>query len=68
MQDEIAKAEQDVVKFKKVQLHQELGHQVRERKQKDIADKQERKEKLATSGGPALEAEDLEDIAKKFKT
>ena len=67
MQDEIVNAEREQEKFKKVQLHMELGQQVREREGKAKAEVMERKEKVMTSGGPTMEAEDTESIQKKFK-
>lgn len=62
MQDEIVSAEREQEKFKKVQLHMELGQQVREREGKTKAEVMERKEKVMTSGGPTMEAEDTESI------
>ena len=67
MQDEIVNAEKEQEKFKKVQLHTELGHQIAERQQKKVADTMERKLKVMTSGGPVMEAEDIESINKKFR-
>ena len=67
MQDEIVNAEKEQEKFKKVQLHTELGHQIAEKQQKQVADKVERKQMVMTSGGPVMEAEDIESINKKFR-
>lgn len=48
-------------------MHTELGQQMREKEQKIQADVNERKELVMTSGGPVMEAEDVEYIEKKFK-
>ena len=66
MQEDVVKAEQDQARFKKVQLHQELGQQVRERHQKTVAETNERKEHVLTSGGPTMEAEDVGELERKF--
>ena len=62
MTDEIVKAEQDKGEFKKVQLQQELGEQVRERAVKREAERAQRKEFVMTTGGPTMEAEDLDAL------
>ena len=67
MQEDVVRAEQDQALFKKVQLHQELGQQVRERHQKTQAEHHERKEHVLTSGGPTMEAEDVGELEKKFR-
>lgn len=45
----------------------ELGYQVREREVKTKAETKERREKVMTSGGPVMEAEDVEFLLKKHK-
>ena len=67
MTDEIVKAEQDKGEFKKVQLNQELGQQMRERAVKREAERAERKEFVMTTGGPTTEAEDLDALNQRFK-
>lgn len=67
MTDEIVKAEQDKGEFKKVQLNQELGQQMRERAVKREAERAERKEFIMTTGGPTMEAEDLDALNERFK-
>lgn len=67
MSEEIVKAEQDKGEFKKVQLHQELGQQVRERAVKREAERAERKELVMTTGGPTMEAEDLDALNQRYR-
>lgn len=67
MQEEIVKAEQEQQDFKKLQLHQELTQQMQEAQQRKQAAHQEKKDKVMTSGGPTMEAEDTEGLRKKFK-
>lgn len=67
MQDEIVNAEKEQEKFKKVQLHTELGQQVREKVVKEEAEKNERKEFVMTSGGPVMDVEDVAELQKKVK-
>ena len=67
LQTEIVNAEKEQEKFKKVQMHMELGQQVKENKVKQKAEVKERKEMVMTSGGPTMEAEDLESLQKRFR-
>ena len=67
MQEEIVNAEREQDKFKKVQLNTELGQQIREKQEKLKAEVTERKQLVMTSGGPTMEAEDVEELNKKHK-
>ena len=67
MSEEIVKAEQDKGEFKKVQLQQELGEQIRDRAAKREAERAERKEFVMTTGGPTMEAEDLDALNQRHK-
>ena len=67
MTEEIVKAEQDKGEFKKVQLQQELGEQIRDRAAKREAERAERKEFVMTTGGPTMEAEDLDALNQRYK-
>ena len=66
MQKEIQSAEHEQEQFKKVQLHEELGQQMREQKAKQNAERMERKDKVCTTGGPTMEVEDVEALRKKL--
>lgn len=67
MQEKIRQSEKDQENFKKVQLNQELAVQIKELNEKKVAEKKERKDKVMTSGGPTMQAEDIEAIRKKHK-
>ena len=67
MTDEIVRAEQDKNEFRKVQLNQELGQQMRERAVKREAERAEKKEFVMTTGGPTMEAEDLDALNQRYK-
>ena len=67
MQEEIARAEQEQESFKKLQLYQELGQQMKDVENKRKAEMLEKKEKIATTGGPTMEAEDVDAKKQKIK-
>ena len=48
-------------------MHNELTQQVTEKDKKKEAERNERKELIMTSGGPVMDAEDVEQIRQKFK-
>ena len=67
MQEDIAKAEKEQESFKKLQLHQELSKQMREGQIKKEAMNNEKKDKVVTSGGPTMHAEDAAELKRKYR-
>ena len=48
-------------------MQQELGEQVRDRAVKREAERAQRKEFVMTTGGPTMEAEDLDALNQRYK-